>query len=223
MGVTNKDYASDQFFDQTWAECNNCGCLQLLKLLPLSLIYQYNHHTEVVGQVWKNHHDSFANFIARNKPRKILEIGAAHGYLAKELSRELPNSEYTIVEPDSNMVSPNINIIKGYIEDHYSELKEKDCVIHSHVLEHVYKPVDFINQISIQSSDVIGKISDVPLIKNATGAGLFDHVVVDILRNLNDSYPYFRGLLCEIGFPIATVSFKQPRRQRGVTKNNFYV
>lgn len=69
---------------------------------------------------------------------------------------------------------------------------------------------------------VIGKISDVPLIKNATGAGLFDHVVVDILRNLNDSYPYFRGLLCEIGFPIATVSFKQPRRQRGVTKNNFY-
>ena len=148
MGVTNKDYSSDQFFDQTWVECNNCGCLQLLKLLPLSLIYQYNHHTEVVGQVWKNHHDSFANFIARNKPRKILEIGAAHGYLAKELSRELPNSEYTIVEPDSNMVSPNINIIKGYIEEHYSELKEKDCVIHSHVLEHVYKPVDFINQIS---------------------------------------------------------------------------
>jgi glycosyltransferase involved in cell wall biosynthesis len=68
----------------------------------------------------------------------------------------------------------------------------------------------------------ITRISEVPLVQNATGAGLFDRVVIDILRNINDSYPYFRGLLCEIGFPIATVPFKQPRRQRGVTKNNFY-
>lgn len=68
----------------------------------------------------------------------------------------------------------------------------------------------------------ITKISEVPLVKNATGAGLFDRVVVEILRDINDSYPYFRGLLCEIGFSIATVPFKQPRRQRGVTKNNFY-
>ena len=68
----------------------------------------------------------------------------------------------------------------------------------------------------------ISRISEVPLVQNATGAGLFDRVVIDILRNIQDSYPYFRGLLCEIGFPIATVPFKQPRRERGVTKNNFY-
>lgn len=69
---------------------------------------------------------------------------------------------------------------------------------------------------------LISKISDVPLVQNATGAGLFDRAVIDILRSIDDPYPYFRGLLCEIGFPIATVPFKQPRRQRGVTKNNFY-
>ena len=69
---------------------------------------------------------------------------------------------------------------------------------------------------------LIARISEVSLVQNATGAGLFDRVVVDILRNINDPYPYFRGLLCEIGFPIATVSFKQPRRQRGITSNNFY-
>lgn len=68
----------------------------------------------------------------------------------------------------------------------------------------------------------ITRISDVPLVKNATGAGLFDRAVVEILRNIHDSYPYFRGLLCEIGYPIATVPFNQPRRQRGITKNNFY-
>lgn len=65
-------------------------------------------------------------------------------------------------------------------------------------------------------------ISEVPLVKNATGAGLFDREVVEILRKIQDPYPYFRGLVCEIGFPIATVPFKQPRRKRGITKNNFY-
>jgi glycosyltransferase involved in cell wall biosynthesis len=69
---------------------------------------------------------------------------------------------------------------------------------------------------------LITRISEVPLVQNATGAGLFDRAVIDILRQLNDPYPYFRGLLSEIGFPIATVPFTQPRRQRGITKNNFY-
>ncbi len=68
----------------------------------------------------------------------------------------------------------------------------------------------------------VTRISEVPLVQNATGAGLFDRVVLDILKKIDDPYPYFRGLLCEIGFPIATVPFKQPRRQRGITKNNFY-
>jgi glycosyltransferase involved in cell wall biosynthesis len=69
---------------------------------------------------------------------------------------------------------------------------------------------------------LISKISEVPLVKNATGSGLFDRAVIDILKTIQDPYPYFRGLLCEIGFPIATVPFKQSRRLRGVTKNNFY-
>ena len=69
---------------------------------------------------------------------------------------------------------------------------------------------------------LITRISEVPLVKNATGAGLFDRRVIEILRRIDDPYPYFRGLVCEIGGPIATVPFTQPRRMRGVTKNNFF-
>lgn len=148
MGVTDTEPFMDKFFDQTWIECNVCGCLQLLNLLPVSLVYQNSHHSEVVGQVWKNHHDSFASFIDLNKPRKVIEIGAAHGYLAIELIKKMPSTEYTIVEPDSSLMSSDIKVIKGYIENHYIELKEKECVVHSHVLEHVYKPVEFIKKIS---------------------------------------------------------------------------
>jgi glycosyltransferase involved in cell wall biosynthesis len=68
----------------------------------------------------------------------------------------------------------------------------------------------------------IARISEVPLVQNATGAGLFDRAVINILQEIHDPYPYFRGLLCEIGFPIATVPFKQPYRLRGVSSNNFY-
>lgn len=69
---------------------------------------------------------------------------------------------------------------------------------------------------------IVNKIADVPLINNATGAGLYDRAVLDVLRRINDPYPYARGLVCEIGFPIATVPFAQPRRTRGVTSQNFY-
>ncbi len=66
------------------------------------------------------------------------------------------------------------------------------------------------------------RISEVPLVQNATGVGLYDRSVVDILRKIDDPYPYFRGLIREVGFPLATIEFLQPRRKRGVTKNNFY-
>ena len=68
----------------------------------------------------------------------------------------------------------------------------------------------------------LGRISEVPLVPNATGSGLFDRAVLDILRQLRDPYPYFRGQVCEIGCPIATVPFRQPRRLRGVTSHSFY-
>ena len=69
---------------------------------------------------------------------------------------------------------------------------------------------------------VSGKLSDVPLVKNFTGFGLYDRKVVEILRQIDDPYPYFRGLICDIGFARAEIPYVQPARQRGFTKNNFY-
>lgn len=68
----------------------------------------------------------------------------------------------------------------------------------------------------------VGKISEVPLIKNCTGFGLYDRKVMDVLRHIEDPYPYFRGLISEIGFDVAKIPYNQPARRRGITKNNFY-
>lgn len=69
---------------------------------------------------------------------------------------------------------------------------------------------------------LVSKISEIPLVHHATGAGLYDRVVIEVMRKIDDPYPYFRGLVSEIGFPIAEVPFTQPRRKRGISKNNFY-
>ncbi len=69
---------------------------------------------------------------------------------------------------------------------------------------------------------LINKLSEIELIKNATGFGLYDRQVIDILKEINDPYPYVRGLITEIGFEIAKIEYTQEKRERGVTKNNFY-
>jgi len=70
--------------------------------------------------------------------------------------------------------------------------------------------------------NLIGKLSEISLIKNFTGFGLYDQKVIEILRQIDDPYPYFRGLICDIGFERAEIPYVQPLRRRGFTKNNFY-
>ena len=65
-------------------------------------------------------------------------------------------------------------------------------------------------------------ISEVELLDNVTGFGLYDRGVIEIFKKLKEPYPYSRGVICEIGFERAIIEYTQPRRERGVSKNNFY-
>lgn len=68
----------------------------------------------------------------------------------------------------------------------------------------------------------INRLSDIELTKNNTGFGLYDKKIIEILRQIDDPYPYFRGLISDIGFESAKITYTQPARKRGITKNNFY-
>jgi polyisoprenyl-phosphate glycosyltransferase len=70
---------------------------------------------------------------------------------------------------------------------------------------------------------VIDRLSEVKQVRNSTGFGLYDKAFVSVLRRLPDPYPYFRGLVAELGFRYATVPYTQPKRTKGVTKNNLYM
>jgi glycosyltransferase involved in cell wall biosynthesis len=68
----------------------------------------------------------------------------------------------------------------------------------------------------------IERLSSIETFQNFTGFGLFDRQVVDAVRAFDDPYPYFRGMIAEIGLPHCEVPYDQPRRKRGVTNNNLY-
>ena len=70
--------------------------------------------------------------------------------------------------------------------------------------------------------NLINKLSDTELIKNYTGYGLYDKVIIDILRTLDDPYPYFRGLISDIGYEVFKIPYTQPTRKRGISTSNFY-
>ena len=58
-------------------------------------------------------------------------------------------------------------------------------------------------------------VSKVEQIPNYMGYGLYDKCVIDALRGLNEPEPYFRGLIAEVGFERASVTYDQPPRRHG--------
>lgn len=70
--------------------------------------------------------------------------------------------------------------------------------------------------------NLIDRIAETEHIKNFTGFGLFDKSFIDILRKLDEPYPYFRGLVAEMGHERFEIEYEQPERRKGRTKNNFY-
>jgi polyisoprenyl-phosphate glycosyltransferase len=70
---------------------------------------------------------------------------------------------------------------------------------------------------------LVNRLSDdIETYENFTGFGLYDRKVVELVRQFGDPYPYFRGLIAEIGLPHSEIQYEQQRRKSGKTKNNFY-
>ncbi len=68
----------------------------------------------------------------------------------------------------------------------------------------------------------LARIADIELVRQSTGFGCYDQAVIEALRKIDDPYPYFRGLIAEIGYEPALVPFRQPARKRGISSQNFY-
>ena len=68
---------------------------------------------------------------------------------------------------------------------------------------------------------LIKKLSQVEQIEHFTGFGLYDKSFLDVLKNLNDSTPFLRGIVAELGFKRKEIEYQQQRRRAGSSKNSF--
>ena len=69
---------------------------------------------------------------------------------------------------------------------------------------------------------IIRNMSDVKMIENFTGTGLYDRSFISLLRKLDDPIPFLRGIVAEYNFKRKEIPFVQPKRRAGKTSNNFY-
>jgi len=70
--------------------------------------------------------------------------------------------------------------------------------------------------------ELLTSLSDVQLIRQSTGFGCYDAKVIEVMRQINDPYPFLRGLVAEIGYEVALVPFRQPKRRHGKSKLSLY-
>lgn len=152
---------------------------------------------------------------ARDARVKVILNARNFGHIRSPMHGVLMASGDAVVPMASDLQDPP-EMIRNFVEGWERGYRKVVAV----------KPVSRENRLSFGLRRLyygaLERISEIPLIQNFTGFGLYDRKVIDFIRQLDDPYPYFRGLVSEVGFDTLVVEFEQPRRLRGVTKNNFY-
>jgi len=148
MGCVDTPQEDDFVADMIWDICKDTGIIQLRELPPLEILYT-NQHNDGTGKVWQDHYAAFAEFLHEFKPKNILEIGGAHDYIFQNYEKLDPNINWTTVEPNpEHITSEKIKVVKAWFDDKFTINSPVDTVIHSHVFEHMFEPMQFIKHIS---------------------------------------------------------------------------
>lgn len=70
---------------------------------------------------------------------------------------------------------------------------------------------------------LIRKMSDVEMIEQFTGFGLYDRSFIRVLAELKDPTPFIRGIVAELGPERKEIEYTQLQRRAGKTHNNWYI
>lgn len=219
LGIDEKNNAC-QLMEMDWAECLNCGCVQLKKLVDLDILYE-KHHNSSPGKTWDLHHENFSDIIVKkiSKDQRILEIGGANLILMnKILNKTNLVKSYTVVDLACNEYTPENHYTNVFFEnikiDEYEPNQKFNCVVHSHTFEHFYEPVDSLIRIRSFIEDDGIMIMSIPNISNQVEDKHLNSLHFEHTYFYNDYY--LRAILQNAGFVIDEV-FEFSRW------NNFYV
>jgi hypothetical protein len=139
---TSKSHEEDVYEDLKYGSCSGCGSVQLMSLVSQDVLYENSHNGTTYSETWTRHHEEFSGFINVDYTSNVIEVG---GTGALSLS-----ADYKILDIVDNGMN---NYIKGNCEDF--DFCKTNCVIMSHVFEHLYDPYKFIKNCYICGVDDI--------------------------------------------------------------------
>lgn len=69
---------------------------------------------------------------------------------------------------------------------------------------------------------LVARLADITIPVDAGEFQLVDRRVIDELRQIDDYYPYIRGMIADLGFRSTGIPFEWRTRKRGISSNNLY-
>lgn len=166
FGTTQKPVEDDINSTLSWQISKTTGMIQLSNLVDPKVLYQHQTTTAAIGATWEKHHLAFSNFVEKYRnTNSILEIGGAHGILAK-ISMETFGTDWLIVEPNpAPVLGCEATFVKDFFPSSKVRANEYTTVVHSHVLEHTYDPLSFLRNIHANLVETGIMIFSVPNLK----------------------------------------------------------
>ncbi len=186
MGSTSKNKDSDTHLDMDFYISEGSGMIQINPLLPLDFLYENGHGAGTTGQTWDVHHNEFSEFLNNFNFKRILEVGGGHGKLSSiNLQSNKFTETWTILEPSlddhQELTDDRIKYIQGFFSlDIKNKFNDLSAIVHSHLFEHLYDPIQFLDDaFSILNKEGLVMMS-VPNLKymlnnNHANAIMFEH------------------------------------------------
>lgn len=210
MGCVTTPPEDDLFAPMTWMQSASSGSLQLNPLVPLEWVY-LGAHNAAIGETWRTHHREFGKFLGDAPTKRVLEFGGADGFLAAVVREQLPDVQWTIVDPNPTVADPSIAVVRGLVEPGMSIPNGVDTIVHSHFFEHVYEPRSLLEGIAGTATPGTRMVFSLPSmldqLRNGYANALnFEHTV--FLR-----HEYTKWLLEATGFEVTRT---QPYRDHSI-------
>lgn len=205
FGCVDTPEREDIRADMSWAIDPETGVIQLDKLLPLDVLYQ-TQHVDGTGPTWAQYYHDLADYIAKQNPRHVLEIGGGQGELGKIFIDNTRDTTWTIVEPNPlSKETDRIKIIPAFFDENFKYNGAADAIVFSQLMEHVYNPRSFLKAIAdhlVTGEKLIFAYPNLTvwLSKKYTNALNFEHTML-----LTDCF--IDVLLVEYGFRVTDKTF----------------
>ena len=184
-----------------------------VKQIMMSSNYDYE-HIVIDNNSTDRTKDILKTLAHENKKLKLIFNLKNFGHLRSPYYAMLQSSGDAAILINSDRQDP-INLIPKLLEKW--EIGNKVILFKKKSSKENY----FLNLIKRIYYKLLNKISDINLIENSTGSGLYDKSILDQLKKISDPSPFLRGIYLEFIENGSFVEFDQDKRLFGKSKNNF--